>query len=337
MYGNLQDLDRILSTTDDASLRHYFSTLPHNEFSSKYSGGYGDAYQLSTQSHPYAKNIGTQALLQQCAVPPNGVLLDAFGGSGQIASAMSRYLRERNSFDILTADVEIDQIKKAVAKGHPAIALDVSNMGIVKTGVFDSVLLGYGFHHLPPERRPRAIEEAIRVVKPRGRLVLHEGMRGGITQKLSHGIIDCHGTSPHLYEHPSYDEVRSYLPKGVHIEETNIFDPHVIVDTSDKAVEASFLSYYVGHYSLPRDLSYERLRDIICDIYNEHSFPEWETAPLFGGHSWAHGAEYERRFYLGRLPQPMKSALFPLGMVDLPATWAAIVPRFAKVFTVMVK
>jgi len=335
---NLSVSSPIFGDKSEADLENYFSRLGSNEFSSKYNEGYGDEYNMSVCSHPYAKNIGINEIINICCIPPGGLLLDVFGGSGQINQTLESSIGYNEKFNLITADIEVDQISKAINMGYKSIALDASNMEIIADNYFDVVLFAYGFHHLPPDKRLDALQEGVRVTRGGGRVVLCEGMMGGITQKLSYNIVDLLGSNPHEYEHPTLQDIRMYI-RDLSIknsQEYNIFDPHIIVGDNKSDVESLFTEYYKNHYSLPDELAFADLREIVSAIYYEHLFSKWEITGLSRRQNWINGMPYEFDFYVGPIDDLVMEQLTPANGELFRDKWIAVVPRYSKMFVLEV-
>lgn len=332
---SIQSLSRFnIISGGEEEVARYIEALGNNEFSSKFEDGYGDSYTHSVTKVPHAKNLGVSALFDLARAKPQQTVLDVFGGSGQLKVAMDEYIDPENTINIITADIEVDQIEKALKKGIPAIPLDASDMSIIKDNAVDVVIFAYGFHHLSPDNRSKAIEEAVRITKPKGRVVIHDGMNGGITHRLSYGIIDLHGSVPHEYEHPRLEDMRETISKQriTTYAEHDIVDPHVFFGSSRAGVEALFTEYYKHHYSLP-NWDFAQLKEVIDEIYETHQYGPEETSRLVPQQAWVRGRPFEREFYVGPTDRDLLKATFATKAFNFEENaHSVVVGRHAKVF-----
>jgi SAM-dependent methyltransferase len=143
--------------------------------------GRGDTYRVA-QRRPEVRMTGIQTLLELALdgpIPhrwPDSLrVLDVLGGDGTIARALSR-LRPRATGDgqwILTSDLSRHMVAGAIGYRLPAICQPAQRL-VLREEAFDAVVIAYGTHHIPPAERRVAYAEALRVLKPGGRLVVHD-------------------------------------------------------------------------------------------------------------------------------------------------------------------
>lgn len=95
---------------------------------------------------------------------PGRRLLDLGGGTGNYALAL-----RGEGWDPLVADRSEPMLQRAAAKGLETLSADAESLPLQDES-FDAVMLVSMLHHVPNPRR--ALAEAIRVLAPRGRLVL---------------------------------------------------------------------------------------------------------------------------------------------------------------------
>lgn len=328
---------------DEAQLERYFSRLGHNEFSTKFADGYGDKYIGSTNSIPYAKNIGVREIISKFRQSGTRrspyTILDVFGGSGQISEFVKRsQINTQSSTNIVTADIECSQIEIALEKGLDAVALDATNMEIVADGSFEGAIIAYGLHHVPPERRLDAVNECTRVTKDGGRVVVHDGVKHGIMHKLSHGIVDLYSSNLHEFDHSAEPEfVKLCDAQRVENATTlDLFDPHVFFGATEEEVKVTFCRYYQGHYGLP-EWTADKLIDKITDIYKYHSFDETECGGLHRDQQWVKNKPYANSFFVGVSDEEIILNTFGVEKPFIDTTFCLVVARYAKLLILDVK
>ena len=100
------------------------------------------------------------------ALPTNGWLLDAGGGTGRITSQLRSF-----AGNVVLLDRSQPMLRQAQAKGLSALQSDVNRLPFADDQ-FDRVVVVDALHHFANQRA--AIGELVRVVKPGGRLVIEE-------------------------------------------------------------------------------------------------------------------------------------------------------------------
>lgn len=112
---------------------------------------------------PFAR---LEKMLEILALPCDGFLLDAGGGTGRIASVLQPYLRE-----VLVADVSPGMLSQARGKGLPALNSQTEKLPFA-ADFFERVLMVDALHHVI--HQAETLQELYRVLKPGGRLVIEE-------------------------------------------------------------------------------------------------------------------------------------------------------------------
>jgi len=96
----------------------------------------------------------------------DGVLLDAAGGTGRVSAPLAA-----NVGRIVVCDVSETMLRQARLKGLETVQGEIEQLPFADE-TFDAVLLVDAFHHLNDQQA--ALRELLRVLKPRGRLVIEE-------------------------------------------------------------------------------------------------------------------------------------------------------------------
>lgn len=152
---------------------------------------------------PFAR---LEKMLEVLALPAEGWLLDAGGGTGRIASVLRPHIDQ-----IVVADVSAGMLAQAYAKGLPALNTETEHLPL-PDNTFDRILMVDALHHVIHQHK--TIQELYRVLKPGGRMVIEEpDIRTfpvkliAVAEKLA--LMRSHFLSP--------PEISSLIPPGAEI------------------------------------------------------------------------------------------------------------------------
>ncbi len=157
--------------------------------------------------------------------------LDAFGGElpgrtlqvacvyGDLTSQVSRHVAPGGALDVVdVVPAQLDNLRRKLPAGAPVslIHRDSSALGFADAS-YDQVLLYMLLHEQPERVRRRTVAEAMRVVKPGGRIVIidyHRPARRHPLRGFLRFILDTlEPFAPDLWQH----EISHYLPPGAPI------------------------------------------------------------------------------------------------------------------------
>jgi len=111
--------------------------------------------------------LNAERLRELLQLPAAGRVLDLGGGTGQVAQALQGFADQ-----IVVLDESVGMLRQARLKGLPAVRGEAERLPFAN-GAFARILMVDTFHHLRDQRK--AATELLRVLAPRGRLVIEEG------------------------------------------------------------------------------------------------------------------------------------------------------------------
>jgi demethylmenaquinone methyltransferase/2-methoxy-6-polyprenyl-1,4-benzoquinol methylase len=100
-------------------------------------------------------------------LPKNGILLDAGGGTGRMASHLLPHVGK-----LVLSDLSFSMLREAHAKPLPRIVQAASHFLPFPDEYFDRVLVVDALHHF--DHQGEVIKDLLRVLKPGGRLLIEE-------------------------------------------------------------------------------------------------------------------------------------------------------------------
>ena len=230
------------------------------DFEGSQKGGRGDSYRKA-QVNSSVRVVGMKQLLQ-CAFnnhdfqnpPASYKILDVLGGDGILARAFSSFQSQKNlRLPILTSDIAGDMISQAFNYGLPLIRQPAHYL-FLKNNSYDAVIIAYGTHHIPEEERVNACKEAFRILKPGGRIVIHDFEENSCMSRWFNDVVDKYSITGHAYHHFTIDKLRYYLKKGgfKNIKITHMYDPFIIRDARKHKAYSKLMDYVLDMYGLEK-------------------------------------------------------------------------------------
>lgn len=227
----------------------------NSPFDTKERGGRGDAYRATQLAYPLARSEGISNLCDLATPadtqdPAATYLLDALGGNGTMTRAM-RMLRKTKAPTIFTGDIAAPMIVDALAQGLPAVR-QAAEYSLFRDACIDGVIFAYGTHHIPVDQRLKAVVEAHRVLRPGGRIVVHDFEEGTLTARWYSEALDRYTSTGHKHDHFSPPEMRELLADAgfQDIQVQYLYDPCVVFGDSPDAALRNVVDYMFRLFAL---------------------------------------------------------------------------------------
>jgi ubiquinone/menaquinone biosynthesis C-methylase UbiE len=228
-----------------------------NEFESDESGR-GDSFRRAHERSS-VKATGMSALLELATgaadadgVPEGFRLLDVLGGSGTLVRVTGELPRWKTSRSwILTGDVSSQMVLQALDYGLPAVRQPAQFL-LCREEAFDAVLVAYGAHHIPVAERGACYAEALRALRPGGRVVVHDFAVGSPMARWFEEIVDAYSPTGHRYTHFTSDEFEKDLSAAgfTAVEVRTVYDPITVHAETAADARARMLRYVRNSYGL---------------------------------------------------------------------------------------
>jgi hypothetical protein len=228
-----------------------------NEFESDESGR-GDSFRRAHERSS-VKATGMSNLLKLATgctdvgqIPADYRLLDVLGGSGTLVRVTREMPQWKTDRDwILTGDVTSQMVRQALDYGLPALRQPAQFL-LCRDEAFNAVLVAYGAHHIPVPERPGCYEEALRVLRPGGSLVVHDFEVGTPMAHWFEDVVDAYSPTGHQYTHFTAAEFDKDLRAAgfADVSVEVVYDPITILADQPEEARGRMLQYVINSYGL---------------------------------------------------------------------------------------
>lgn len=244
------------------------------DFESTSQGGRGELYRHA-QQNPMVRAIGIRELFVLASpgydlrnLSPKSRILDVLGGDGTLTRALSNLVLSTSMPSILTSDLSEDMVAAAKVYGLASIRQPAQYL-VLKDNCFDAVILAYGTHHIPPDQRLQVCQEAFRVLKLGGRIVLHDFENNSPVARWFHEVVDRYSLTGHNFPHFTSEEIRQYLLSAGFGDVTirYMYDPFVLSGDSAQQVERQLGEHLLNMYGLVKLMDEQSNQHIWRSVY----------------------------------------------------------------------
>jgi hypothetical protein len=294
-----------------------------NEFDSGESGR-GDSFRRAHERSS-VKATGMSTLLGIATgragagdLPDDFRLLDVLGGSGTLVRVTRELPEWKTARDwILTGDLAAAMVSEALSYGLPALRQPAQFL-LCRPEAFGALLIAYGAHHIGPAERPGCYEEAMRVLTPAGRLVVHDFETGSAMAHWFEQVVHAYSPTGHDYVHFTREGIEKDLSAAgfAAVDVTSIYDPITIRAENAGEARERMLRYVINSYGLtPPD-----------GQLTESEFTDWVEGLVTDTIRYSE-ADFA---HLDSVPAPVRSA-GTMTLYESAGGWTAEFPRLALV------
>jgi SAM-dependent methyltransferase len=253
-----------------------------NEFEDDTDLGRGASYRRAQRSAMVrATGISSLFTLAAGVATPAGIprdwrLLDVLGGDGLLARVL-RTIAPQVVSPAITSDMAGHMVLETLRSGLPAIR-QLAQFLFVRDETMDAVIIAYGTHHIGREERAAACQEAARVLRPGGRLVLHDFEEDSPVARWFTEVVHRHSRLGHPYTHFTAAEME-YLITAANLRPVSVrpvYDPLVVEGDDPREVRAALADYLLDMYGLVGLVGQERAetRDAVWALARRYfTFP----------------------------------------------------------------
>jgi ubiquinone/menaquinone biosynthesis C-methylase UbiE len=243
--GSVLDFDRLGA---DEALTALSGAI--TEFDSDETGR-GDMYRAA-QTDASVRWTGMRQLLQLASPGRRpAIVLDVLGGDGTVARAARRSADAwHREMVVLTGDLSGAMVEHALDNGLAAVR-QAADFLFLKENAVDAVLLAYGTHHIAPKHRPLAIAEALRVVRPGGRIVLHDFAEASPMAGFFSDVVHRYSKAGHEYEHFSRAGLAGlFRDAGLEVSIMEMYDPLIVCAENRNEARRRMCRYIANMYGV---------------------------------------------------------------------------------------
>ena len=250
-FESLRPIEEILNSSDFREL----IKNSNNEFSSD---SRGQDWAKNAQGNGLiVRREGVTDLLK--LTNPDGnlnfssdfIIADLLAGNGFINQVANDLIPPDKRPQFINSDISYFMYKDCLKNGLFSIWQDAENPFWLKDNSVNAVIFAYGSHHI--NNRLQAVQEAKRILKSEGRLVLHDFEKKGSVDQWFRDVVSIYAT-PHPYPHFTKDEMLSLAKRAGlrNITIQYIDDPFKITANTQEDALQMLGEYAINLYGLKK-------------------------------------------------------------------------------------
>ncbi|MCB9959174.1 MAG: methyltransferase domain-containing protein [Rhodospirillaceae bacterium] len=132
--------------------------------------------------------VRTHTEVMKSLVPLAGLAVDIGAGSGALAARLMQIAGE-GRFTVIAVDPQADLLPAARRRGVAGLAA-VGEALPLADGAVDMTIYANSLHHVPVEAQAAALDEAVRITRPGGHVVVREPLAEGPRFELMRAVED---------------------------------------------------------------------------------------------------------------------------------------------------
>jgi ubiquinone/menaquinone biosynthesis C-methylase UbiE len=258
-------------------LRNHFLRLDEESgmFEGGHRGGRGDGYRAG-QSARGVRKTAVRAIADIIG-PERPVVADVLAGNGTLARTFAM-LGLDASHRVLCCDIAADMVASGYRAGLATWRQGADRM-LLADSCADAVTFLYGTHHIPRHRMRAAIQEAHRVLRPGGRILLQDFEEGSPSARWFSVVLQEWTPQGHDFAHFVPGEFATLLSEGgfQQIEEHRLYDPLELPGpTPEEALEALY-GYVATTWELDAVVSRPDGRALLRDLVETYGRCDRDT------------------------------------------------------------